>query len=92
MAKYIDKQTVLNIITSFRNPYRKEVRIEDVYDAVNKIESVEIIHCKECEHYVNVRNRLTVNGSFGECERFGFHTYDGWYCRNGIAEMQKEGR
>lgn len=91
MIEYVDKQAILNIIASFRTPYRKEVRVEDIYDAVNKVEPVEIIHCKDCGHYVNVRDSLTVNCSFGECDCegfFGLHTYSEWYCGN--AERRKD--
>lgn len=53
MAEYIDKQTALEIIASFRTPYRKEVRVEDVYDAVSKVKSVEIIQCKDCKRFIS---------------------------------------
>lgn len=62
---------------------------DDTKSLVAKSEYVgELIRCKNCQHYVNVRNRLTVNESFGECERFGLYTYSEWYCGN--AERRED--
>ncbi len=71
MAEYVDKQTVLNIIASFRTPYRKEVRVEDVYDAVQKAETVEIIHCKDCCHYPS---------EYTDCPMIGWHRVEDDFC------------
>ena len=52
-------------------------------DGIIASEAVELIRCKDCKHYVDVRNRLTVNGSQGKCESLGMmYTHSEWYCGN----------
>lgn len=65
--------------------------IVKVYDGIIAYgEAVELIRCKNCKHYVDIRNRLTVNGSQGKCESLGMmYTHSEWYCGN--AERREDG-
>ena len=95
MAEYIDKQTVLDIIASFRTPYRKEVRIEDVYDAVDKAETVTIndtaeeIKVTNCNHIAEVSKKVSIscdheNGLIDR--RQAIEAYGDWYVEEGTEE------
>ena len=95
MAEYIDKQTVLDIIASFRTPYRKEVRVEDVYDAVRKAETVTIndtaeeIKVTNCNHNADDSKKASFswpheNGLIDRKQ--AIEAYGDWYVEEGTEE------
>lgn len=58
---------------------------QGIYLAEKKIEQLpsaqpEIIHCKECASYGNVRK--IVGGTIGMCGSLEFCTFGDWYCGN----------
>lgn len=74
------------------------VELEEVCEAIGEVRQEwlqrikrlpsaqpEIIHCKECADYTEIRH--VEGGTIGVCESLGLHTCDRWFCGN--AERRK---
>lgn len=85
MARYIDADAFIKMMEERcdHTASLDEWVLAVCRGGIKTMPTVELIRCKECQHYVNVRNRLTVNGSQGKCESLGMtYTHSEWYCGN----------
>lgn len=87
MAKYIDKADIVKLISECMFDLSDSDDLTKMFAEVDELPSVEIIHCKECEHYFDTRN--IVGCSVGKCEELGLlYTNGEWYCGN--AKRRKD--
>lgn len=82
MAEYIKKTELIDYIDEgkYRSKYELCFCENDVVNMINRMQTIDIVHCKDCKHY-----------NYGDCVAMKFRARDeDFFCSDGERKDSNE--